>query len=174
MHPRQASYRFCHLVGVVEFDRGYVFGRCKHDTHAFAARGRGQPDLLPLLLGPVEGREVVQDREWRLHTQQVLLGNGRGEPVDEHFAVGKLLRHPQRVLQSQYFLRRAVPLEADGKRREGRERCSGRASGLDHPVESACLGLAEQVVRSVEAVLTHTLLVAHPSFETRRVRHREA
>ena len=46
-----------------------------------------QPDLLPLLLGPVERREVVEDRQRRLHAQHVLLGHARRQPVDEHLAV---------------------------------------------------------------------------------------
>eukprot|EP00962_Isochrysis_galbana_P052486 scaffold23883_cov103-Isochrysis_galbana.AAC.2 len=174
MHPREAPHRLCRLVGLVDSGERDVLGGGQDDADALAARRSRQPDLLPLVLGPVEGREVVEDGEGCLYPKQVFLCHTGGQPVDKHLAVAERVGQPEGRVDLEHLLGRAVPVEPQRRRRQRRERCGARPGGLNHAREVAGLGLAEQVLGGEKAVVADALLVPHPRLEPRRVRHREA
>ncbi len=148
---------------------GHVLRGGEHDAHALDPRHRRELLGLPLVVGAVERREVVEHRERRLHAQQVLVVDARRQHVHEHLAVAQLGRHVLGLVEVERVLGRAVLLVADGGGGERREEGRVGVGRLD-----PALLLPQQVLRRVEARLAQPLLVAQPRVEARRVAHIEA
>ena len=141
------------------------------DTDALDAGDGGEREVLPLGGRAVERRELVEHRERRLHAEQVLVADARGEHVHEHLAVLELSGERPRALDAEHLLRLAVLRERDRRRRQRRQRRRRRVRRLDRR-DAAHRAAAEQVLRREVAVLAHPLLVAQPRVEAGVVRHR--